>query len=372
MKRLKKILTSMISMVLVIAMVGTSCVFADNRKSQESDILPTQLNNDNGTREENSVFLYKGHGEFAYVNKNEIGTDKELSSIRTVLPGGYISAANEDDTIFNAGEGKYLVYSGEGAYLLCDKIEFSVAEIENAILEHTDKISPEITAIIRSEAQTCIERGKTEGLIEAYVPSNLFDGVMTQPKGVTDTNTTSYYTYNGYSMKSITTRTDSKTTGLILNKQGTQVLGIAQSVTGLILSAIGVVSKTVSIFGVGCSAYSVYANIFGDVVTAMGNDEVRTAEIYDKYNRVTYVQLSGLWVAGAISYRVVVKHAETYEYYQSKGKGELIYTYMYDAQKSAHYDNEAAIAITYATSVPAETYVDDPIRCKLYQTWVVM
>ena len=57
MKRIKKILTSIISLVLVIAMVGTSCVFATDTHSGNIrwNSMPKYAS-----------FVYQGHGEFSY------------------------------------------------------------------------------------------------------------------------------------------------------------------------------------------------------------------------------------------------------------------------------------------------------------------
>lgn len=320
-----------------------------------------------------NVFICNGHGEYILFDiDSNITENNELDSFSaenkiTALP-------TVDEEIFKVcNSDKYLVLTANNKYLLSDKIDVDIQNFSNNIRVFEQY---NISNYLKEDMQQVIEKQKELNnnffTVELYapalvVPEDNVSIMSIEPLG------TQYYTYyyrgKNNNMKDYSVKYSNLNTGMI-KKSGTSTLSTAKNTTSLVISSASIVCEVVNVFGtyanVAISAYDLFKSLRGEVVTGTGDDYISTNLIYSRIVKETYAQDSvskDYPNAGCVSHKVWLDHNETYQYYRTKGTGELTNTQIKKEIYTKHFKNPAPTAIDNGIST---THYDLPLTTSLY------
>lgn len=211
---------------------------------------------------------------------------------------------------------------GEEPVLLpvgCIQVDLLDSDAVNEVLERTNLSEETKNAVekMASKAEPCSECD-TCNLISVFSPD-----LLPKSRGIS----TSYYTYKGMQMK-VEQITKADHAGFASIGGGTQASTIWKGITNAILSAAGIVSTKVSIFGTGLTLLDAVrsASNCNNVYPAGGND-VQAKVRYTGTTRYTYANVQD-WMLGCVSHSVLVEEIEfSYDVYENMEralKGDFI------------------------------------------------
>lgn len=323
--------------------------------------LPALASNaDSSTGETRRAFVDNGHGEYAMLTT--LSRPKGFSEIVYAEDNG-----NEDEDVYELSNGKYLLKAYDSIYLLSDKIEVDIENFEsNADVFNRYNISDSFRDDIQSVISAQKALGNEDLVVEIYAPSiNEMQPLADEPLGTT------YYTYTvdgvTYDMKDFSVKYSNLSSGMY-EKKDKDALPAAKGFFNFVVTCAGAVSKKVTAFGVGLSAYDFYKSVVGEVVTGQSGDRIYTNLIWDEVVKETYCAdpVYGDYPnAGCISYKVWLNRHDTYQFYSETGKGELIQPFLNEVMYSPNFEDPCPEAILSGIST---TYVDPWIYTKVFDT----
>ena len=262
--------------------------------------------------------------------------------------GSIIAKATEDEGIYHIAENKYITSTGCGTFQLTDKFDVDINNFEQSETIFREYCVPDK---LKNEIEQNIEEQKMLGnddlRISLFVPSKIDSDQISSsdaPLG------TSQYTYKGVTFKDYSVKYWNCSTPLD-EVNGSQAKSTASAFFNVLLSAAGVASQTISLFGVGISALSAYEAVKGTVSYGTQNDELRAKVIYDKIVKVTSWYMSGIWNEGLTTYKVWLNKDNVYQYYASTGNGylhekkinKICYSENFESPAKAIYDSGFAL-----------------------------
>lgn len=158
-------------------------------------------------------------------------------------------------------------------------------------------------------------------------------------------------------------------TSSMVEFEGTNAKAQAEGFVNVVVSAVGTVSKTISVFGVGKSLYDLYKAAVGPVDYGRGGDRTNSLLVYDRIVKRTSVYQTGVdeYIEGCVSQKVWLNRLDTYQFYGATGVAKLLQPSINKEHFSENFNNPS-MAILMAGPI----YFDEPIRAKLYNTTVVL
>ncbi len=313
-------------------------------------------NVDLSTTEAQQAFLDNGHGEYILLSA--------LSSSRNLSEVVYAEVKDSGD-IYQLSDSKYLSRAYDNVYLLSDKIEVDTEDFaNNAVVFDQYNISDNLRTEMQSVISAQKELGNEDLVVNVYAPSiNEIQPLADEPLGTT------YYTYTmdgvTYDMKDYSVKYSNLSSGMI-KKKDENALPAAKSFFNFVVTCAGTVSKRITAFGVGLSAYDFYKSVVGEVVTGQSGDLIYTNLIWDKVIKETYCAdpVYGDYPnPGCISYKVWLNRHDTYQFYSETGKGELTQPFLSEVKYSPNFEDPCPEAILSGIST---TYNDPWIYTTLY------
>lgn len=301
---------------------------------------------DTSNQIEKIYFQYYGNGQYG----------KTIETRTVNIDSRIIEAiATESEDIYLVDGNEYLVQVSQDIYTLAEKIEIDETDF-NANTSIFEMYS--IPEKLRDDIEENIERealnDNEDFSISLYVPAN----ISLLSSSATD------FTYQGHKLRNYIVDYNNCSVGPV-NKNGSNAKNAAASLTNFVLSCVGCVSKTVTIFGLGVSAYDVYASIHGEVQYGSQGDKTYSLLVYDKKTKDThyydpYVQT---WQEGCFSQYVKMKRNDTYQFYGATGKSELTKKTLSTTYWTEHYYDPL-----FAVQAAPVGFVDNYIFVNLYGT----
>lgn len=337
----------MMSLALALVMCMTLCVPAFANTISESPSY--------------TVTLYPlGNGEYATspMTRSPMARNSDDSISATV---------SEYEGMLAVSETSFLTPTGNNTYLLVDKIEIDTDNFDTSLATLEDYDIPE--DYIEGIETTIAEQkrlGNEELKVSVFAPPTETSQNETRTASA---NPPIYYTYKRYRFKDIITQYSHMSSGMV-EKTGKDTMNVARSITNLVISCVGVASKSVSLFGAGLSALAVYEAAYGPVTYGATGDRLYTNIIYNKTVKETDSWSEGnqVWRYGLISYHADITRQETYQYYSAIGEGRLFSNDLNTTMSSEHFYSAAQEVIDWNF----EHCGDNLINLKVYATTVVL
>lgn len=321
----------------------------------------TNQNTESKSQSETIIVQHQGHGQYGMATspllKNNQNGPKSSDTI--------VAYATEDSELYQLDNNDQCLAKVNGnQYLLVDKIVID-SDHQDSCLSVLEEIgaSPAFIRIAEEKIKAQEAIGNDEFEITVYAPAVLDDvsqeisnssGISTR---AVQTSDTVYYTYKGREMRAIWVKWANCSTRM-QDIKGTSTKDKAKAFVNLVLSAGGVVSKSISLYGVGVSALQFFQSMFGTVQRGYAGDEFRMNVIYDSKMKEDQMK-QGSWMKGPISYKAWLNRSDEYQYYAYTGKSYYYSRTLNTEYFSKNYNNAAANA--YSGSMAT----DLPIKLKL-------
>lgn len=313
-----------------------------------------------------------GHGEFMINDAISTQTENIANTASDAVAGEVIFAEPTADVeILKTSEGKYLVQVTEDSYLLTDKVNVELDDVNASrqILEEynvPEKNIQEMEEIITYQKSI----GNDEFAVDLYLPSEISAVSTGDVSTLGMTTKTTYYTYEDakgteWKMRDVNTKYTNVPTGMIEEK-GVTAKEKAQAFVNVVLSAVGTKNVPVSLFGVGKSLYDLYVLNQGPVAQSKSGDYTSACAIYDRIEKVSqnYIQATGKYVSAKTSHKVWINRVDTYQFYSSTGKSDSSQVSVNKEKYSQYWDN--------GEKTLAKIGWEDYVTIKLYNTTVVL
>lgn len=202
--------------------------------------------------------------------------------------------------------------------------------------------------------------------IESFVPSTISNDVSINA-GTTET---SYYSYRDsagttWRLRDVRVKYSHLSSGMIAYS-GALAKNRAEAFVNYMVSAIGTISKTVSVFGWGKSLYDWYAAVRGPVQYSSGEDYTSSSVIFDRIEKESqyYVSTTQSYATGKISHKTWTDRLDTYQYYAATGEAEFFQPTVNVEHYSQYWENNEKTI--------SRCGWEDYHKAKLYDTIVVM
>ena len=375
MRKIKKAVISIVSMVLVISMVGTSSGFAGSLNTQNEKLVAFQSLNhresakESGESSESSgCFLYDGHGEFELVSKGKPSFGCHFSDIKSVKQGEFVEAKEVyENMLYQVGE-RYLVSADNNTYTLSDRLFIDHLAPEDSFIQYKEYDIPKEVKnqiIEESLAQHDLdEKEQYDFFIYApsqYMPelseTQLLRSVVVPPTG------TSTYTYNGYSMKDYTVeRTIDSHVTVVGETSSSYAVGLA-IVSLLLIPLTGGTSTYSNLFSGAVTAVSAFITLFG-AINGGGttSDKLEVWLHYRFFTKYTYVYYLDEWLIGLQSTCAITKNIWEHQYYANNGHhftDTIPFEERYDSPRFGNPSSQALLNVINNAII-----LDNPIRIK--------
>lgn len=332
---MKKLLSLLLSLSILFSMSISALAYESQSFSNDEIVLRSN-----------------GHGEYSLINSassNLKNSMKNSDDIITAMP-------TADSEIYHIKDNQYLTLTHDNNYLLTDKItiqidNFSANEETLNQYDVSDDLRDEMRAVIAAQKSL----GNNDLAIELYAPSAVSNEIL--PLVALPPETT-YYTYRldgtTFNMKDYMLKYVHLSASK-LEKNGSEALSKAKVWKDFAVSAGGAISKSVTAFGVFSSAYALFKEYRGEVITGSSNDQVYTNLVYDRVTKETYVQeFDGSYVKGCVSYKAWLDRHDSYQFYGSTGKSYFGQHKLDAEHYSENFRSPAVTAIRHGTTA----YVD--------------
>lgn len=286
--------------------------------------------------------------------------DAHEAQVQRALSEEYCIASKYDSVMENADGDYALLIEVEGSdpALLpvgCVQVNLLDTEAVNEVLESTalSKETKNAIAQMASEAEPCSQCDDCN-LITVFSPD-----LLPQTRGIS----TSYYTYHGTQMK-LEQIDKADHAGYASLGGGKDAAKIWKGITNAVISAVGLVSTPVAVFGAGLSLLDAIRTVSNcnNVYPAGGND-VQAKVRYTGTTRYTYAKMQD-WLLGCVSRRVLIEEiAFSYDVYEDMTRvrsGDFVREVNRAVQTESYSDHWA---IAYANHTFAK--VDTEINLKL-------
>lgn len=370
MKKLKKALTVIMSLVLVIAMVGTSCVFADagNEPASGRKGLTDR-------KEFTGRFVYDGHGQFSLKERINQSDGETVSSIEKLHIGSIIDAVqlqNDEEVFKIPGTEKYLIKVCDDVYLLADKLFFDASNLEFSFKNYSDYALPEsiLSAIKKAVDLETKECGSANDIV-LYAPCmNIMNQDTNLSALLRDAPGGSYYYYNGYKMSTYVMGSDKAITEH--KSLGYNSDAILAAIKDLVLNTAGMANSYVSLIVGGGSLLQRLHSIWGTSISFTSQDTVNTTVYGIKYRKFVYVQDPVIleWYTSLVCYRYFYDYTDIYTQWISNHRSDLVSNTLEGNYYSHDYSNPSASALQSFLSDPNNTQFDGSIYVTVGTTQV--
>ena len=360
MRKVKRSLILIVSMVLVVSMMGTNSPNVDNTDGVQIGST--------------GVFYYVGHGEFTYSGSSNNSRGTETCTLNNMCVGCAVTATKEDDTVFHVTGNSYLVQANGSSYTLADKLIIDHTNPEKSFKEYEGYRIPEdvINSVL---AELAFYDGDfCDGFeIAIYFPSTIYsaadrDSVICEIVLPEDPGT-STFVYNGYTMKNVITSTNASVPSY--HRAGSNVLGLMQSVFNGVLSVAGKASLTVSLYGALTSAYDAYVALAGPVSYATTDDWADVYFTLKKYCKETYIY-DIAWIPGYQTTADYLYTSVTREFYTQTFLEKTITRHYNTYYTSTNYTNPGPLMYNQYIHNPAEWSFDPPVKLTYWGRTVIL
>lgn len=292
-------------------------------------------------------FYCDGNGKYVMINVSSYS--QRLNNDEDIIE----ALPTDSEEIFALNQNEYLIRAYDNVYFAANKISISgdFAQMSKA-LENSCEISDTLLADIDENITREQENENPDFEVELYVPT-----------GVTTNSTNSNeFTYNGHKLRHYLVNYKNCSTGM-KEKNGTKTKDFASALVDFVISCVGCASATVSLFGAGKSALSVFTAAYGQVTVGSQDDRINTNLIYDKTTKEIqyYNPISKTWDDGCFTRSVTFTRNDTYQFYSSNGNSLLKQTSLNKAFYSEHYYD-----YQFAVETSPVLYIDDYIYATLY------
>lgn len=341
------------TMVTVLSFSTCTSVFAStNSNSNECKYTGANSN-------DTIVLTYTDHGSFEAVTTDvrEITTDARESTSDVVSDIVY-ATSTEYDGIYQLNDDKYVANVKDDIFLLVEKEDLNLEDIEaNELIFEKNNLTSDLIQSIEEniQQQKAIENEDFE--VSIFAPAT----INTKASNARARSETSYYTYDGYNFKDTIVTYKNGSSGMQEIAAGTKTKNIASKLINLVISAVGIRSKSVSIFGAGLSALDVFVVDKGPVSYGAVKDRLSGNLIYDKYEKLTAMADNGgsSYTFGyCTSYKVYIQRCDVYQFYVSTGESLTEEQGIWEYQYSENYLNPAR---KIENNLPKTTYTDGRI-----------
>jgi hypothetical protein len=354
---IKTAVKKVVALLITISLLPISIVYGNESRENASNSQNKTLN----------FFRYEGNGLFEKTD-NLVASDDVVSSIKAVTIGDYVAATEYSFGSFVTDDNHYFIKAKENQYLLSDRIEIDRDSINDSIALLIEYDVPENVLASISQELESIDNQPADYRIEVLMPSEIPENASSRGTRAFLPSGTSYYSYNSYSLKKVVVNSYSRTTTM-KHKTGISALSTAQALASLVLSVAGIFNTYFSIVGSLHSVLDFFTNDYGSVPSAGSSDDLGIAQIYDRSLEYVYVDISGNWICGAKSTAARMDHTEIYEYYQSKGIGDLYYNYNSKYYYCNNYGDLSALACQYA---PLDDSYSESIYIKIFNYSILL
>lgn len=303
---MKKIISVTLSFVITLLPIINSYASSSDYDNQHDDTI---------------ILNYGDHGTLRKVDKATISNNKQPLS-NEEKESFVIAKSTEDNEIYYISEGQYALAVDNDTFVLSTKIDL-MNEDQSVNIDKMDeyKIPKDMKEEIVKEAQKQKTIGNNDFEVSVFVPYNKSQSNEIVTYGSPITEETNYYSYNGYRLRDWIVRYSHMSFGG--EKEGSNVIDIAKSFTGLVIT-IGSNIEKVSLFfnaaGVATTLFDVVSSLHGTIKYGSTSDRVYSLTVYDKLEKQTQVDNNGVWNVGVNSRKVWLDRNETRNYYASTGK----------------------------------------------------
>lgn len=268
------------------------------------------------------------------------------------------ATATKNSDIFHVSSNNYLVLSHDSSYVLTEKIS---VDINSFSPKNYPKIPFEVLDGLQKDIETQFSRGNMDFTAAIYSP-------VAENTYVSDSTLSnraywgSQYTCGPYTLKDYFVELGNANTGMV-EKKGTNTNTWAKSLFNLIISAGGTVSTTISLFGVGISAFDFFVSLFGKVERTNTKDYISVDTVYNKIGKSTYVLDGDMWLFSLGTQKATITQVNVYQFYADNGNTSYKNTMPNKVHKTENYDNP-----NMAIQMMGVGYMDPNIRYTVFDT----
>lgn len=263
---------------------------------------------------------------------------------------------SEFDGILEIGEKRYGIETEQGEIIETGRLDIDLLntlEYEEA-LDRND-IPEEVKDALRDKREKAVKSGYDSARVTIFSPD------LINEEGISAYGeSTSYYTYNGHSMKSVQLYSTGISTGWEYIKSGKSTKDTANNLISVILTGVGLSNKTLSFVAAGLSALQIFYNQYSSaIINGHTNDYLQVRLIYDDVDQWTYGKSGDIWKLGLITAKATITKIGIEQYYYdsavSKGRTATSDRYVNLIHKSPHFDSPWATAWSNLGYVQNET-----------------
>ena len=268
-----------------------------------------------------------------------------------VLLSSKYSLMTEFSSIKESANGEYAMTTDSADVLLPVgrlDIELDNEEQVNMVLA-MDNLGDETKQYIQMLSEKAQNEPESAGLVATLFSQDILP----------QTRATTYYTYNGLSMKNDIVYIVNNPSGYQFINVGTGAKAFAQTVSQILMYAGGYLTSSISIGGTLLSIFEAWAG--GNVSTASTSDFTQMEITYTGSYQWTYVLVPGTtaWQMSYFSQNITVTQVEIYQKFNVNGsfKTQNTFLYPYATVKSPGFDSPWSTAYTYYFLTPLYEYV---------------
>ena len=341
---MKKTLKKAISValcVVMLAMIASTAVADDTSDSVGNP--------------ETLYFSHVGHGQYE--------TTRQRSA------GAISATVTEGEGLYHIEGERYLSRVDDNRFLLVDRINMP---IESAFQRNSIYRNYQMPEYVVNRIERTIAQQKALGNDDLEI-SIFMPGVVVEPQDSEQiaplSTTTSYYWLNGHRLRDTTILMGNMAAGPITNT-GSNVFSTAGALIDL---SVGVAGMFVSVplftaYGIGMSALAVYRAVRGPVVRGSSTDQIQMNLVYQRWDRLTSVEVNGVWHLGCISERVVLQRVYTWQFFADNGQTYRAVSHLSQLFVTENFGNPGPTAIRWWAS---GGWADAPITTRVLNTTVV-